>query len=123
MPRVPGSQSDLTTRHGRSPLTVQSFQVTMWSPYVTTDDGLDRLLRALADPTRRRLLQEIRSAPGLSTSEVAALIPGMTRWGVMKHLELLHRSGLVQMLPDGRRRRHYAEEAALRPLRELVERL
>ena len=40
----------------------------------------------------------------------------MTRWGVMKHLALLEEAGLVQTLPEGRRRRHFREAAALRPL-------
>jgi DNA-binding transcriptional ArsR family regulator len=77
---------------------------------------LDVLLRALADPTRRRILKLLASGPGLTTNEVAARIPGMSRWGVMKHLALLGEAGLVQTMADGRRRRHFREAAALKPL-------
>lgn len=87
---------------------------------MTTDEQLDRILRALADTTRRRLFRQIAATPGLSTTELGTLVPDMSRWGVMKHIDVLRESGLVQMLPDGRRRRHYAEVALLAPLRELL---
>jgi predicted transcriptional regulator len=85
----------------------------------TTDSAeLDRLLRALADPTRRRILRLLTQRPGMTTNEIAGRVPGMTRWGVMKHLALLVEAGLVQTLPEGRRRRHFREAAALRPLHD-----
>jgi DNA-binding transcriptional ArsR family regulator len=79
---------------------------------------LDRLLRALADPTRRRILRLLEDRPGMTTNEIAGHVHGMTRWGVMKHLTTLAEAGLVQTLPDGRRRRHFREEAALKPLQD-----
>jgi DNA-binding transcriptional ArsR family regulator len=82
---------------------------------------LDLLLRALADPTRRRLYRLLGSKPGMTTHELAAQVPGMTRWGVMKHLAQLREAGLVQTLPEGRRRRHFREEAALVPLRRWLD--
>jgi predicted transcriptional regulator len=85
----------------------------------TTDSTeLDRLFRALADPTRRRILRLLTQRPGMTTNEIAGRVPGMTRWGVMKHLALLVEAGLVQTLPEGRRRRHFREAAALRPLQD-----
>jgi len=85
----------------------------------TSDSAeLDRLLRALADPTRRRILLLLTQRPGMTTNEIAGRVPGMTRWGVMKHLALLVDAGLVQTLPEGRRRRHFREAAALRSLRD-----
>lgn len=85
----------------------------------TTDSTeLDRLLRALADPTRRRILRLLTQRPGMTTNEIAGRVPGMTRWGVMKHLAVLVEVGLVQTLPEGRRRRHFREAAALRPLHD-----
>lgn len=86
------------------------------------DDRLDALLRALADPTRRRLLSLIRTEPGRTTAELADLTRGMTRWGVMKHLEALRAAGLIQTLPEGRHRRHYHEATALDPLRSWLAR-
>lgn len=81
------------------------------------DLDLDALLRALSDSTRRRLYTTVHTEPGLSTAELASRIPGMTRWGVMKHLAVLRDAGLIQTLPEGRRRRHYGEPAALDSLR------
>lgn len=81
------------------------------------DTRLDLLLRALADPTRRRLLAVVASQPGLTTAELGALTKGMTRWGVMKHLAVLGSAGLIQTMPEGRHRRHFHEPAALEPLR------
>jgi predicted transcriptional regulator len=84
----------------------------------TDSPDLDRLLRAVADPTRRRILRLLSQRPGLTTNEIAGRVAGMTRWGVMKHLALLEEAGLVQSLPDGRRRRHFREAAALNPVKE-----
>jgi predicted transcriptional regulator len=81
------------------------------------DRRLDEILRALADPTRRRLLVSIRTQPGLSTAELAMETKGMTRWGVMKHLAVLESAGLIQTMTQGRRRRHFHEPQALDQLR------
>lgn len=81
------------------------------------DTALDGVMRALADPTRRRMFALLRRRPGLTTSELSGRIPGMTRWGVMKHLAALREAGLVHTFPDGRRRRHYVEPAGLGGLR------
>lgn len=83
----------------------------------SSDDRLADLMRALADPTRRRLFAMIASQPGLTTAQLAAKTSAMTRWGVMKHLAVLERSRLIQTLPEGRNRRHYHEPAGLEPLR------
>ncbi|MEO6350493.1 MAG: helix-turn-helix domain-containing protein [Candidatus Limnocylindrales bacterium] len=80
------------------------------------DDRLDVLFHAVADPTRRRLIEALRERPGLTTAELAASVRGMTRWGVMKHLDVLAAAGVIQTLPEGRRRRHYVELANLAPL-------
>ena len=81
------------------------------------DTRLDDILRALADPTRRRLVSIIASQPGLTTAELAQLTNGMTRWGVMKHLGVLEDAGLIQTMPEGRHRRHFHEPQALDPVR------
>ena len=81
-----------------------------------SDNALTRLLRALADPTRRQLLAAIRADPGLTTAELAAATRGMTRWGVMKHLEILADAGLIEALPEGRNRRYYHVPNGLDPL-------
>ena len=85
------------------------------------DRRVDDLLRALADTTRRRLLSLIAASPGITTGELAARTTNMTRWGVMKHLDVLAATGLIQTLPEGRRRRHFHEPAALEPVRRWLE--
>jgi predicted transcriptional regulator len=82
-----------------------------------TDDALEAVFRALADPTRRRILDMLADRPGMTTSQLGSHVPGITRWGVIKHLEVLRSAGLIQTLAEGRRRRHYREAAALDPLR------
>lgn len=88
----------------------------------TDDEYIDKVLRALADPTRRALLDLLAARPGLTTAQLSSSTPGMSRWGVMKHLASLRAAGLIQVLPEGRRRRHYAESGALRPLRDWLAR-
>lgn len=84
---------------------------------------LDRACRALGDPTRRRLLERLGTTPGLTTGALAATEPSLSRWAILKHLDVLREAGLVQTLPEGRRRRHYRELAALRPLADWLEQL
>lgn len=80
------------------------------------DARLDRICGALADPTRRRIYVGLGTSPGLTTAELAAGEPRLTRWAVMKHLAVLREAGLVQTLPEGRRRRHYRDERGTVPL-------
>ncbi len=79
-------------------------------------DPLSAVCHALADPTRRTLLANLARAPGATTTDLAAAAPRMTRWAVMKHLTVLREAGLVQTLPEGRRRRHYRIPGGLRDL-------
>jgi len=79
---------------------------------------LDALGHAIADATRRRIVEHLRSHGGATTADLAALAPTVTRFAVMKHVEVLRRAGLVRTMADGRRRRHYLEPQALTPLRD-----
>ena len=79
------------------------------------DDRLDAIAHGLADPTRRRLLERLAETPGLTTGELAAS-RSVSRWAVLKHLAALRRAGLIETLPEGRRRRHYLNRAAIHPL-------
>ena len=85
------------------------------------DESLDRTLRALADPTRRKLLAIIGREPGLTTADLARWVKGMTRWGVMKHLATLNEAGLIQSMPQGRHTRHFGEPQGLAQLRRWLE--
>src|SRR6202049_1701924 len=55
---------------------------------------MDAVFRAVADPTRRSLLDELFKRDGQTLSELEERLP-MTRFGVMKHLKLLEEAGLV----------------------------
>jgi uncharacterized protein YndB with AHSA1/START domain/DNA-binding transcriptional ArsR family regulator len=68
---------------------------------------MEEVFRALADPARRQLLDELQTRDGRPLSELAAALPSMTRFGVMKHLRLLEAAGLVVTHRDGRRKLHY----------------
>jgi DNA-binding transcriptional ArsR family regulator len=81
------------------------------------DARLDAICHALADPTRRAILRHLADAPGATTAELATLAPSISRFAVMKHLEVLRRADLLRSMDEGKRRRHYPEPAALRPLR------
>ena len=78
---------------------------------------------AIADPTRRVLLERLVASPGMTSGELAALVPQHTRFAVLKHVRVLERAGLVRVMHDGRRRRHFAEGAAFVPLRGWMERM
>lgn len=82
---------------------------------------LDDILRAMADPTRRRILRLLRTQPGLTTNQLASRTPSMTRWGVMKHLAVLRDAGLVHSLEEGRHRRHYRDTAPIELLKRWME--
>ncbi len=67
----------------------------------------DPAFRALADPTRRRLLDRLFEREGRTLNELHAQVPGMTRFGVMKHLRILEAAGLVVTRKSGREKLHY----------------
>lgn len=68
-----------------------------------TSDDLDVVWKALSDPTRRSILDVLRKGP-CTTTEIVERFPGLTRFGVMKHLAVLRDAGLVQDRWEGRRR-------------------
>lgn len=72
--------------------------------------------RALADPTRRALLDRLRAGP-LTTGRLAEGFP-MTRFGVMKHLRVLIEAGLVLVEERGRERWHHIDAVPIRRLQE-----
>ncbi|GAA4125247.1 metalloregulator ArsR/SmtB family transcription factor [Knoellia locipacati] len=65
------------------------------------------VFRALADPTRRALLDALFEADGQSVGELVALFPDVTRFAVMKHLALLEEADLVSTERVGREKRHH----------------
>jgi DNA-binding transcriptional ArsR family regulator len=65
------------------------------------------VFRALADPTRRALLDSLYSRDGQTLNELCEKSPEMTRFGVMKHLSVLAEANLVITSRQGRTKRHY----------------
>src|SRR5438270_12818135 len=74
---------------------------------------MDEVFRALADPTRRSLLDELFQQDGQSLSALEQRLP-MTRFGVMKHLRLLEQAGLVVTRKRGRETLHFLNPVPIR---------
>lgn len=66
-------------------------------------DDLDPIFKALSDPTRREILDFLKTGPRL-TGEIVEQFPDMTRFGVMKHVDVLRSAGLIVTTTEGRRR-------------------
>ena len=73
----------------------------------------DAVFRALADPTRRGLLDELFRRDGQTLSELGRRLT-MTRFGVMKHLRVLEDAGLVTTKRQGREKLHYLNPVPIR---------
>src|SRR5678815_5116426 len=76
-------------------------------------DQMDAVFRALADPTRRSLLDELFKEDGQTLSALEERLP-MTRFGVMKHLKLLEEAGLVVTRKRGREKLHFLNVVPIR---------
>ena len=74
---------------------------------------MDEVFRALADPTRRSLLDELFREDGQTLSALEGRLP-MTRFGVMKHLKLLEEAGLVVTRRRGREKLHFLNPVPIR---------
>ncbi|HEV8016296.1 MAG TPA: helix-turn-helix transcriptional regulator [Stellaceae bacterium] len=78
----------------------------------------DAVFKALADPTRRRLLDRLRTRNGQTLSELCARAD-MTRQAVTKHLAILEDANLVASQKSGREKLHYLNPI---PINEIAER-
>jgi DNA-binding transcriptional ArsR family regulator len=76
-----------------------------------TDDSL--VFKALADPTRRLLLDRLFARDGRTLGELVAELE-MTRFGVMKHLRVLEDAGLVVTRKSGREKLHFLNPVPIR---------
>jgi DNA-binding transcriptional ArsR family regulator len=76
-------------------------------------EELDDVFRALADPTRRALLDELFAHDGRSLGELESGLP-MTRFGVMKHLRVLEEAGLITTRRQGRSKLHFLNPVPIR---------
>jgi uncharacterized protein YndB with AHSA1/START domain len=78
------------------------------------DDATAPVFRALSDPSRRILLDRLFERDGQALGELCAHLPEMTRFGVMKHLEVLEAADLVTTRRIGREKRHYLNPVPIR---------
>ena len=74
---------------------------------------MDAVFRALADPTRRSLLDELFKQDGQTLRALEEGLP-MTRFGVMKHLRVLEEAGLVVTRKRGREKLHFLNPVPIR---------
>ncbi len=87
-----------------------------------TPDELDQVFKALADPTRRRIIDRLRADPGQSLFQICAVTVAdgerpLSRQAVTQHLDMLEKAGLVRVTWSGRTKLHDVE---LLPLRQAV---
>jgi DNA-binding transcriptional ArsR family regulator len=108
-------------RNGRRPrrhslLTVRPDAITYNYMVISRDERLDRVFQALADPTRRRILERL-AAGDQPVSELVRHFD-MSQPAVTKHLNVLQRAGLITRHRSGRLRLSRARHDALRsPMR------
>ena len=77
--------------------------MTIKSPIIPS---MDEVFKALADSTRRELLDRLRERDGQSLSALEEGLP-MSRFGVMKHLKVLEEAGLLTTRKRGREKLHF----------------
>jgi DNA-binding transcriptional ArsR family regulator len=77
----------------------------------------DRVFKALADPTRRFLLDLLFARDGRTLGELEAELD-MTRFGAMKHLKVLEDAGLVVTRKQGREKLHFLNPVPIRQVHD-----
>ena len=77
----------------------------------------DRVFKALADPTRRHLLDRLFERDGRTLTELESDLE-MTRFGVMKHLRVLEEAGLVVTRRAGREKHHFLNAVPVRQIHD-----
>jgi len=82
------------------------------------DDSTAPAFRALADPSRRLLLDRLFERDGQTLGELTAHLPAMTRFGVMRHLGVLESAGLISTRREGREKRHFLNPVPIRRIHD-----
>ena len=81
------------------------------------DSDDDRVFKALADPTRRHLLDRLFERDGRTLTELESELE-MSRFGVMKHLRVLEEAGLVVTRRAGREKHHFLNPVPVRQIHD-----
>ena len=87
-------------------------------PVTQVSNELDGVWKALSDPTRRAILDLLRESPR-TTTEIVESFPNLTRFGVMKHIDVLRNAGLINTREKGRQRVNSLNAV---PIRQIYER-
>jgi DNA-binding transcriptional ArsR family regulator len=82
------------------------------------DDELDGVWKALSDSTRRSILDLLRQGPR-TTTQIVEAFPQLSRFGVMKHIDVLREAGLVHTREERRQR---INSLNVVPIRQIYER-
>ena len=82
------------------------------------DDDLDVVWKALSDSTRRSILDLLRQGPR-ATTQIVEAFPHLSRFGVMKHIDVLRDAGLIQTRDESRQR---INSLNVVPIRQIYER-
>jgi DNA-binding transcriptional ArsR family regulator len=82
------------------------------------EDDLDGVWKALSDNTRRSILDLLRKGPR-TTTEIVEAFPHLSRFGVMKHIDVLREAGLIQTREESRQR---INSLNVVPIRQIYER-
>ena len=82
------------------------------------DDELDAVWKALSDSTRRSILDLLRQGPR-TTTQIVDAFPHLSRFGVMKHIQVLREAGLIHTREERRQR---INSLNVVPIRQIYER-
>ena len=80
-------------------------------------DDLNPVFKALADPTRRQILDFLKPGPR-TTGEIVEQFPDLSRFGVMKHMDVLRDSHLIVVEKKGRERINHLNAVPIRLLHD-----
>ena len=90
---------------------------------MASDDSLDRTLHAIADPTRRRILQALKATSSSEKASGSCLCAGdievrmqLSQPTISHHMAILTRAGLVEAAKQGQWRRYRRNEKAIRKM-------
>ena len=84
---------------------------------MSSDDDLDAVFKALANPLRRRICDELKLRP-LTTKQLSQCFPDLDRCTVMLHLNVLEAAGLVVPVRKGRERFNYLDAMPIQAIHQ-----
>ncbi len=82
------------------------------------DPGSGDVFKAIADPSRRALMDALFERDGQSVNELCDVLPDMSRFGVMKHLTVLNDANLVVTEKVGRSKLHYLNPVPIQQIHD-----